>query len=95
MFEITKTVYLLQSPSGGGKTTLSNKIIDFSREQQISCGVCSADNYFMNNGKYEFDASKLYLAHSYCKYQFEEFVKSKLSYIVVDNTNTDLKSIRH
>ena len=26
MFEITKTVYLLQSPSGGGKTTLSKKI---------------------------------------------------------------------
>lgn len=97
MFSELSVIALLQSPAGGGKSTLAKKIKAVAELNSLSCEICSADNYFINpdTKKYEFDANKLYMAHSYCKYTFEQAVQNFTNWIIVDNTNTDLKSIRH
>lgn len=95
MFSELSVIALLQGCPGSAKSTLAKKIKAVAELNSLSCEICSADNYFMKDGKYEFDSSKLYLAHSYCKYTFEEAVKNGVNWIIVDNTNTDLKSIKH
>ena len=41
----------------------------------------------MQNGSYQFENSKLKDAHSYCRNKAQDAVKSKISKIVIDNTN--------
>jgi len=69
-------VTILRGPSGSGKTT-------FRRGQQSS--AISADDFFMVNGEYVFDPSKLGEAHAHCFQVFHEHLKAGRS-VLVDNT---------
>ncbi len=79
-----KTVILMLGCSGSGKST---------KAKQHMAGVedavlVSADHFFMQDGKYNFDPIKLGRAHSACQAKFLEYVKEDKPLIVVDNTNT-------
>jgi hypothetical protein len=52
--------------------------------------VCSADHYFLDEkGNYNFDFTKLRLAHGECLRKFMAYrVNMCWDYLVVDNTNT-------
>jgi hypothetical protein len=50
--------------------------------------VISADDYFMKDGKYEFDASKLSQAHSDCQSRTQSAMEFELPIICVANTFT-------
>lgn len=53
-----------------------------------------ADHYFLNNnGKYEFDASKLKHAHKWCQDSVEESMNFQSNKIVVSNTFTQEKEL--
>lgn len=52
--------------------------------------ICSADDYFVINGKYEYDESKAREAHRECMMKFLFNCNIGSSLIVVDNTNTKL-----
>lgn len=68
-----------------GKTTLSLKI----SENQKSCMVCSADDWFINDdGVYLFDSSKLAGAHRYCRTGARKSMGLSLDLVIIDNTNT-------
>jgi predicted kinase len=75
-------VIILRGPSGSGKTSYQKK---YHNEHWI----CSADDYFydLQTNEYEFDPSKLPLAHNRCMGVFLEGLKQKAPVIVVDNTN--------
>ena len=83
-----KELILLRGLPGSGKSTLAKTIVghDFL--------VCEADKYFMVNGEYKFDASKLKDAHTYCQRLVETYMKDSLindqfyRQIVVSNTFT-------
>ena len=55
-----KTLYLLRGLPGSGKSTLAKSIGGIHIE---------ADQYFMEDGEYKFDGSKIKLAHNYCQSQ--------------------------
>jgi hypothetical protein len=79
------TVILLRSVSGAGKSTLADLLA--SNEGWVS--VC-ADDYFTDvYGNYNFDASKLGVAHTYCQNLFMfHLTNTDVKGVIVANTNT-------
>ena len=52
--------------------------------------VCSADHFFMKDGEYRFEPSKISEAQAMCLRAFTEGAQDGLYDIVVDNTSTSL-----
>lgn len=74
-----KRLYLLRGLPGSGKTTLAQSIIGLHVE---------ADMFFLNEGVYQFDASKLGLAHEWCRNEVKFWMQSNVESIIVSNTFT-------
>jgi len=79
-----KTLYLLRGLPNSGKSTLAKSIGGIHIE---------ADQYFMENGEYKFDGSKIKLAHNYCQSQTRAWMDTdgtqvNVDKIVVSNTFT-------
>jgi predicted kinase len=78
-----KDLILMRGVSGSGKTTISEAVTD--REN-----ICTADDYFMVNGEYKFDATKLKDAHAYCQTKCRLRMAVGAPLIIVANTFTRL-----
>lgn len=74
-----KDLILLRGLPGAGKSTLA---------KSLGCHMFEADQYFMQDGEYKFDASKLNQAHNWCKLRVEHSMEDGLGMIVVANTFT-------
>ena len=80
-----KELFLIRGISGAGKSTLSKSIGGVHYE---------ADMYFMKDGEYKFDGSKIKDAHKWCQNSVEVAMKgwgdisSPSNRIVVSNTFT-------
>ena len=79
-----KTLYIVRGIPGSGKSTFAKSIGGIHIE---------ADQFFMENGKYNFDITKIKLAHKYCQIQTEAWMKTDGAQvnndkIVVSNTFT-------
>ena len=91
-------IWIYRGVPGSGKTTHSKK-------QHPKAKRFSTDDFFMVNGEYRFDPSKLGEAHGKCLLDFVEFLisrtKSKFHQVadaefpdvVVDNTNTSIAEV--
>lgn len=84
-------VLVLRGVSGAGKSTLAQFIYNALEGTPT---IVSADAYFMRDGAYQFDASKLGAAHGQCLRDFVELLQHhtaeshKDALVIVDNTNT-------
>ena len=74
-----KELYLLRGLPGSGKSTIAKSL--------AGCHV-EADMYFMNDGRYEFDASKLSEAHNLCQNRAASYMHTNWPRVVVSNTFT-------
>ena len=79
-----KTLYIVRGVPGSGKSTFAKSIGGIHIE---------ADQFFMMNCKYNFDITKIKLAHKYCQNQTEAWMKTdgvqvNNDKIVVSNTFT-------
>lgn len=82
-------VLILRGIPGSGKST-------FQKNEWSHARVCSADSYFMKDGKYEFDAKRLKDAHGSCLRNFIDIVSmysGSAPDMVVDNTNISIYEI--
>jgi len=75
-----KALLLFRGLPGAGKTTLAEAL-------EIRA-LCSADDYFMRNGKYIWKAEKIGKAHEWCQRKCRRFMKKQIDRIVVANTFT-------
>lgn len=78
-----KTLIVMRGISGSGKSTLAKKI----GENGV---VLSTDDYFMKNGKYQFEPTKLGHYHKLNQDEAEKNMKKEISPIVIDNTNSKI-----
>lgn len=77
-----KDLILLRGLPGAGKSTLARTIVG---ERGT---VLEADTFFMENGEYKFDASKLKIAHEWCQSQTHLSMHYGYPLVVVSNTFT-------
>ena len=70
---------------GSGKTTLAENLFQY---------VCSADDFFIKDGEYKFDATKLHQAHKKCLEKCSYGMAIKVKKIAVANTNTTFKEFK-
>jgi predicted kinase len=82
-----KRLVLLRGPSGSGKSTLASKILG---TQCSSARHFEADQFFYNDGMYEFDASKLAQAHRDCQRRVRAAMETGEELLVVSNTSMTL-----
>lgn len=78
-----KDLFLVRGLPGSGKSTLAKILANGAQSAHYE-----ADMYFMQNGTYEFDASKLRNAHEWCRDMVYMDMVKGLPRIVVSNTFT-------
>jgi predicted kinase len=79
-----KNLILLRGLPGSGKSTVA----DLIGAKGAGYAHFEADMFFMQDGVYKFDASKLQLAHNWCMIQTEKAMADDTSIIIVSNTFT-------
>ncbi len=77
---------LVRAPSGYGKSTYVKK--NFS-----SYAHFEADMFFIREGEYRFDRTKLGSAHMWCQTMTKQALRSGKN-VVVSNTSTTLKELK-
>ena len=75
-----KCVVIMRGLPGSGKSTYIRKHFDRAT-------VCSADSYFLEEGEYVFDFSKIQQAHQACLERFILALENNHGLVVLDNTN--------
>lgn len=83
---MNKVLYILRGVPGCGKSTLA--------KQLAGNNVFEADQYFLTEGKYEWDFSKIGLAHESCKQRLTEAMRNDITPLCVSNTTTTEKELK-
>jgi predicted kinase len=82
-----KTLILIRGLPGSGKSSLS----------MLFSGVMTkrfeTDQFFVKNGEYKFDATKLGIAHRMCRMKTEESMEEGCPLVIVSNTFTTEKEL--
>lgn len=87
-----KTCIILRATPGAGKSTVADYIKNNNKYEEHT-SICCADDYFTDNlGSYNWDATKIGLAHIYCKNKFMSSLNDKSS-IIVSNTNINTSDV--
>ena len=82
--QVSKLLIITRGPSGSGKSHLAKELA----EKYNVPIIFSSDDYFMQDGQYNFDAHKLGENHAKNQHRTEEAMKNGQRVIIVDNTNT-------
>lgn len=88
--ETKKTVYIMRGLPGSGKNWYVEKNILPKHPDAV---VCSADDYHMLDGVYNWKAERSGYAHTTCKNKFFNAVRAGKPVVVVNNTNTTVKEM--
>lgn len=84
---------LVRGLPGSGKTTMANSLMTGPFDTHLE-----ADMYFMRDGTYQFDATKLSNAHQWCLQQTEfwltRYIRNDARRAIVSNTFTTVRELR-
>jgi len=74
-----KRIIIVRGIPGSGKTTFANL---------LGRALCCADDYYMHDGEYKWNADDIGKAHGWCQRKCRRFMKAQVEQIVVANTST-------
>ncbi|XP_076441143.1 2',3'-cyclic-nucleotide 3'-phosphodiesterase-like [Babylonia areolata] len=83
LIQRSRVLFLMRGLPGSGKSTIVKAICSAYH----SSVVCSADDYFFQNGVYKFDAAGLGSAHEACQQKAKDACSAGEPVVIVDNTN--------
>jgi hypothetical protein len=63
---VPRLLVVMRGLPGSDKTTLAETIAEYAGERGATTIICSANDYFMRDGVFEFHADDLGLAHESC-----------------------------
>jgi hypothetical protein len=90
-------MYILRGLPGSGKSTLANRLVEVylaatGRElhggEDVDNFICEADQYFTQDGVYDFDPALLGEAHAYAQAKCRVLLQRQEPIVVVSNTST-------
>lgn len=81
-----KILIIVRGIPGAGKTTFAQLITDIKY-------ICTADDYHIKNGKYEWKQENVAAAHKYCEQKCQILMKKQIPKIVVANTSVTEKEL--
>jgi len=84
------SLFIMRGLPGSGKSFLAQKLRELNEQ---FTNICSTDNYFMVDGKYLFDRTKLGHYHKLNQENTSFHLKDNIS-VIVDNTNITWKEIK-
>jgi signal recognition particle GTPase len=61
--DVPRMLVVMRGLPGSGKTTLAETIVEYAGEMGADCMICSANDFFMQNGVFQFNADDLGRAH--------------------------------
>lgn len=76
---------------GSGKSTFAQILKETAIGLDMTCNVFNTDEYFMVDGEYRFDVTKLGIYHNYNLRAFIAAMEAGVNIVVCDNTNTTPK----
>lgn len=91
------SVNILRGIPGSGKSYYANKAVEVAESMNDYATICSADSFFMINGEYCFDPTKISKAHQECYMKAHQSISlgrkiinflDKNMTVIIDNTNT-------
>lgn len=72
---------------------MANELIELAKKNDIAVVHAEADQYYMVDGKYLFDMTKIKQAHEYCQQKVLDALKFGKS-VIVSNTSTTYKEVK-
>lgn len=78
---------IMQGLPGSGKSTAALVLAQQSLEKGLSCVILSTDQFFMKDGVYCFDGSKIPQAHQDNQARAAQACQRHIDHIIIDNTN--------
>ena len=82
-----KTLFIVRGLPGSGKTTWINKVINKKKLREDSYSICSSDDFFIEDNKYNYNPRELPKAHSACLTEFILSIQANIPFIFLNNTN--------
>ncbi|XP_018419928.1 PREDICTED: LOW QUALITY PROTEIN: NEDD4-binding protein 2 [Nanorana parkeri] len=80
---VGKVLILLRGAPGSGKSTMARMLL----EQNPTGVILSTDDYFCQNGQYQYDVNCLSEAHDWNQNRAKDAFEKNVSPIMIDNTN--------
>ncbi|XP_072262399.1 NEDD4-binding protein 2 isoform X1 [Pyxicephalus adspersus] len=80
---VGKVLIMLRGAPGSGKSTLARTLL----EQNPTGVILSTDDYFYQNGQYQYDVNCLSEAHDWNHKRAKDAFEKNVSPIIIDNTN--------
>ena len=82
-----KVFFIIRGASGSGKSTFANYIKRVCEEEKKTVKSFEADDYFMKDGEYKFNPSKLPTAHKQCFDNVKKALEDEeTNVVIVSNT---------
>ncbi len=79
---VKKSLVILRGVPGSGKSTFAELIA--GGDTGI---ICCADDFFMQDGKYNWDRSKIGQAHKECQEKCKSLMEKSAPMVIISNTN--------
>ena len=83
---MTKYLFIVLGIPGSGKSTLAELLAPIEH-------ICTADDFHMKDGKYEWKPENVRVAHEVCQVKCANLMLEGASPIVVANTSTTVKEM--
>jgi len=82
-----KYLFIVRGIPGSGKTSLAELLAP-------SMNICTADDYHMKDGKYDWIPENVGKAHTWCQSKAERLMEENMTPVVIANTSTTVKEMQ-
>jgi predicted kinase len=87
-YERSRALIIIRGLPGSGKSSFA-KLIDSNPDF-----ICTADDFLMEDGKYNWSPERAGMAHKKCQAKCENLMRLKFPKIIVANTSTTEKELK-